>query len=42
MASQLTNELASIKNCSGVYEQNNIVDNVHKDDWTAELAICAQ
>ena len=30
-----------MKNCSGVYEQNNVVDNVRKDDWTAKLTIIA-
>ena len=33
--------LASIKNCSGVYEQTSIVNNVRVDDGTAELAIIA-
>ena len=41
MTSQLENELSCIKYCWDVYEQNNIVNNVHVGDWTAELVIIA-
>ena len=41
MKSQLENELDCIKHCNGVYEQNNIVNSVRVDDWTAELTIIA-
>ena len=33
--------LYCIKHCWGVYEQNSIVNSVHVDDWTVELAIIA-
>ena len=36
MTSQLGNELSSIKHCRSVYEQNNIVNSVRVDNWTAE------
>ena len=41
MASQLTNELSCVKYCWGVHEQNDIVNNVRADYWSAELAIIA-
>ena len=36
MAAQLANKVCCIKHCSGVYEQNSIVNSVFVDDWTAE------
>ena len=39
MAFQLVNELCCIKNYSGVYEQNSIVNSGRVDVWTTELAI---
>ena len=41
MASQLENELFSVKHCWGVYEQISIVNSVRVDDWTAEWAFIA-
>ena len=36
MASKLKNEFCCIKNCWDVYEENNIVNSVRVDNWTAE------
>ena len=39
MASELASEVCCMKDCWGACEQNSIVNGVHADDWTAELAI---
>ena len=39
MASQLVNGPACAKHCTGVFEQNNIVNSARVDDWRPELAI---
>ena len=41
MATQLENELDYTKHCWCVYEQNSIMNTVHVDDRTTELAIIA-
>ena len=37
MALQLENGFCCIKHCCGIYEENNIVNIISIDDWTADV-----